>query len=109
TASGSSEGRMAPRRASASDARRCCIAWRSSASRGSHRDAMPQPPETPGCTITVRGLMGKTEDLIRYRANLQGEIDSAALYRMLAEVEVQSMNARMRVFSASLPTIHGRA
>jgi len=53
--------------------------------------------------------MGKTEDLIRYRANLQGEIDSAALYRMLAEVEVQSMNARMRVFSASLPTIHGRA
>ncbi len=33
--------------------------------------------------------MGKTEDLIRYRANLQGEIDSAALYRRLAEAEVQ--------------------
>jgi vacuolar iron transporter family protein len=33
--------------------------------------------------------MGKKEDLIRYRANLQGEIDSAALYRTLAEVEAQ--------------------
>jgi VIT1/CCC1 family predicted Fe2+/Mn2+ transporter len=33
--------------------------------------------------------MGKKEDIIRYRANLQGEIDSAALYRTLAEVEAQ--------------------
>jgi vacuolar iron transporter family protein len=33
--------------------------------------------------------MGKMEDLIRYRANLQGETDSAALYRTLAEVEAQ--------------------
>jgi hypothetical protein len=31
--------------------------------------------------------MGKKEDLICYRANLQGEIDSAALYRTLAEVD----------------------
>lgn len=33
--------------------------------------------------------MAKAEDLARYRANLQDEIDSAALYRTLAEVEPQ--------------------
>ena len=33
--------------------------------------------------------MNKKGDIIRYRANLQGEIDSAALYRTLAEVEDQ--------------------
>lgn len=33
--------------------------------------------------------MAKSEDLARYRANLQDEIDSAALYRTLADVESQ--------------------
>jgi len=33
--------------------------------------------------------MGKTEDPIRCRANLQGEIDSAVLYPTLAEVEAR--------------------
>jgi hypothetical protein len=82
TPRGCSAGHMAPRRTSASDARRCCIAWRSSASRGSRRDRRP-----PSLGNTPRhrhraGCMGKTADLLRDRANLQGEIDRAALDRL---------------------------
>jgi vacuolar iron transporter family protein len=39
--------------------------------------------------------MGKKENIIRYRANLQGEIDSAALYRTLAELEAQPQLAQV--------------
>ena len=39
--------------------------------------------------------MAKPEDLARYRANLQDEIDSAALYRTLADVESQPQLAEV--------------
>lgn len=39
--------------------------------------------------------MGAKDDIIRYRDNLQGEIDSAALYRTLAEVEPQPQLAEV--------------
>lgn len=39
--------------------------------------------------------MAKRQDFARYRANLQDEIDSAALYRTLAEVEAQPQLAEV--------------
>jgi VIT1/CCC1 family predicted Fe2+/Mn2+ transporter len=52
--------------------------------------------------------MGKTEDIIRYRANLQGEIDSAALYRTLAEVEAQPQLATVYRRLAAIEEKHAQ-
>jgi nucleotide-binding universal stress UspA family protein len=52
--------------------------------------------------------MGKTEGLIRYRANLQGEIDSAALVeealRWAAELIVLGTHGRTGLARAALPS-----
>jgi VIT1/CCC1 family predicted Fe2+/Mn2+ transporter len=52
--------------------------------------------------------MAKDEDIIRYRTNLQGEIDSAALYRTLAEVEPQPQLAEVYRRLAAVEETHAR-
>src|SRR2546423_992885 len=41
------------------------------------------------------GCMAERQDFARYRANLQDEIDSAALYRTLADIEAQPQLAEV--------------
>ena len=60
--------------------------------------------------------MAERQDFARYRANLQDEIDSAALYRTLADIEAQPQLAQLfeqsgvaRRRTEVQPEEHGRA
>src|SRR5712692_6340388 len=52
--------------------------------------------------------MTEREDLARYRANLQDEIDSAALYRTLADIEAQPQLAEVYRRLAMVEERHAR-
>jgi vacuolar iron transporter family protein len=52
--------------------------------------------------------MAERQDFARYRANLQDEIDSAALYRTLAEIETQSQLAEVYRRLAMVEERHAR-
>jgi len=52
--------------------------------------------------------MAERQDLARYRANLQDEIDSAALYRTLAELEAQPQLAEVYRRLATVEERHAR-
>jgi vacuolar iron transporter family protein len=54
------------------------------------------------------GLMGRPEDIARYRTNLQGEIDGAMLYRTMAEVTTEPQLAEIYRRLATVEEAHAR-
>src|SRR5215470_4289362 len=77
--------------------------WPGRASSEATRISTPASPLDPRCAVgrptagpnnrggapdrAILRPMGKSDDIARYRANLQGEIDGASLYRALAGAE----------------------
>jgi VIT1/CCC1 family predicted Fe2+/Mn2+ transporter len=52
--------------------------------------------------------MARSADIVRYRTNLQGEVDGAALYRTMAEVTTQAQLAEIYRRLATVEEAHAR-
>src|SRR5262245_1031935 len=50
--------------------------------------------------------MPRSDDIARYRANLQGEVDGSAMYRAMAELEPQAERAAIYTRLASIEEAH---